>query len=458
MAPAVVIAGVRSGVGKTTIATGIMGALTRRGLRVQPFKAGPDYIDPSYHQLACGVPSRNLDTWLLPHPTVSELFHRANAQGDISIIEGVMGVFDGHSSLSEEGSTAQLAKLLDTPVILVADAAKVARSVAAEVLGYQQFDPDLRIAGVILNGVGGPRHLEFCQPQIEASTGLPVLGYLPRREELVQPERHLGLIPTVEGTVVEEWYDALIQQVEDTIDLDRVVQLAATANPTKPQPQVFPHSKQPQTARIAIARDKAFSFYYQDSLELLEAWGAELVPFSPLDDSCLPAGVGGIYIGGGFPEMFAQELSANTPMRASVLAAINNQLPVYAECGGLMYLGQTLSDLEGKQFPMVGAIPVVSSMNERHLHLGYREVEARSGGPLLDKGERVRGHEFHWSVLEQSPDPEHSAYNVIDQEGRPEGFHMGSVWASYIHIHLGSKPSLAKRFVQVCSSGIKSRP
>ena len=456
MSPAVVIAGVRSGVGKTTIATGIMGALTRRGRRVQPFKAGPDYIDPSYHQLACGVPSRNLDTWLLPHLTVSELFHRADAQGDISIIEGVMGVFDGHSSLSEEGSTAQLAKLLDTPVILVADAAKVARSVAAEVLGYQQFDPDLRIAGVILNGVGGPRHLEFCQPQIEASTGLPVLGYLPRREELVQPERHMGLIPTIEGTVAEAWYDALIQQVEETIDLDRIVQIAATANPSKPEPQVFPHSKQRQTARIAIARDKAFSFYYQDSLDLLEAWGAELVPFSPLEDSSLPQGVGGLYIGGGFPEMFARELSENAPMRASVLAAINKDLPVYAECGGLMYLGKTLSDLDGKQFPMVGAIPVVSSMNDRHLHLGYREVEARSDGPLLETGERVRGHEFHWSVLEQSPDPEQSAYNVIDQEGRPEGFHMGSVWASYIHIHLGSKPSLAKRFVQICSSGIKS--
>ena len=188
---------------------------------------------------------------------------------------------------------------------------------------------------------------------------------------------------------------------------------------------------------------------------MLEAWGAELAPFSPLEDSRLPEGVGGIYIGGGFPEMFARELSENAPMRASVLAAIKRDLPVYAECGGLMYLGQTLSDLEGKQFPMVGAIPVVSSMNERRLHLGYREVEARSGGPLLDKGERVRGHEFHWSVLEQSPDPEQSAYNVIDQEGRPEGFHLGSVWASYIHIHLGSKPSLAKRFVQVCSSGIK---
>jgi cobyrinic acid a,c-diamide synthase len=456
MAPVVVIAGVRSGVGKTTIATGIMGALTRRGHRVQPFKAGPDYIDPSYHQLACGVPSRNLDTWLLPHPTVSELFQRASAQREISVMEGVMGVFDGHSSLSEEGSTAQLAKLLDAPVILVADAAKVARSVAAEVLGYQQFDPHLRIAGVILNGVGGPRHLEFCQPQIEATTGLPVLGYLPRRDTLVQPERHLGLIPTVEGTVVQEWYDALIAQAEETIDLDRIIQIAATANPSPVPAQVFPLEPQPRKAVIAIARDKAFSFYYQDSLDLLEAWGAELAPFSPLEDRSLPEGAGGIYIGGGFPEMFARELSENTPMLQSIKDAISQRVPVYAECGGLMYLGRSLSDLEGTQYPMVGAIPVVSSMEGRRLHLGYREVESRTDSPLLSRGQRVRGHEFHWSVLEQPPDPEQSVYRVIDQDNRAEGFKIGSVWASYIHIHLGSGPTLAQRFVDTCASATKS--
>jgi cobyrinic acid a,c-diamide synthase len=457
MTPAIVIAGVRSGVGKTTIATGIMGALVRRGRRVQPFKAGPDYIDPSYHHLACGVPSRNLDTWLLPHSTVVELFQRASARGDVSVIEGVMGVFDGHSSLTEEGSTAQLAKLLDLPVVLIADAAKVARSVAAEVLGYQQFDPGLRIAGVILNGVGGPRHLEFCQPQIEATTGLPVLGYLPRREEFQQPERHLGLIPTVEGTVARAWYDAVIRQIEETIDLDRILQIAATASPRRVTPQIFPGEIQPRRARIAIARDQAFSFYYQDSLDLLEAWGAELVPFSPLSDDRLPEGIGGIYIGGGFPEIFARELSENAAMRRSVSAAVEREIPVYAECGGLMYLGRSLSDMEGTQHPMVGAIPVVSSMNERRLHLGYRELEARADGPLLCRGEQVRGHEFHWSVLEQPPSEGQSVYRVIDQDGRPEGFQMGSVWASYIHVHLGSKPSLARRFVEVCSNDLASR-
>ncbi len=450
MTSAIVIAGVRSGVGKTTIATGIMGALTRRGHRVQPFKAGPDYIDPSYHQLACGVPSRNLDTWLLPHPTVTELFRRASGADKVCVVEGVMGVYDGHSSLTEEGSTAQLAKLLDAPVILVADAAKVARSVAAEVLGYQQFDPDLRIAGVILNGVGGPRHLEFCQPQIEETTGLPVLGYLPRREQFVQPERHLGLIPTVEGTVVQEWYDALIAQVEETIDLDAVLRLADTANPPEGAPQVYPAEPQPRRARIAIALDKAFSFYYQDSLDLLEAWGAELVPFSPLADESLPPQVGGVYIGGGFPEMFARELAENRPMLESVRQALARDLPVYAECGGLMYLGQSLSDLEGADFPMVGAIPVVSSMSNSRLTLGYREVEACADTPLLESGQRIRGHEFHWSVLEETPDPGQAVYRVVDQENRPEGFRIGSIWASYIHIHLGSAPGLARRFVDSC--------
>ncbi len=453
MAPALVIAGVRSGVGKTTIATGIMGALTRRGCRVQPFKAGPDYIDPSYHKLACGVPSRNLDTWLMPHAAVSELYQRASDSRQISVIEGVMGVFDGHSNLSEEGSTAELAKLLDAPVILVADASKVARSVAAEVLGYQLFDPDLRIAGVILNGVGGPRHLDFCGPQIEATTGLPVLGYLPRREELVQPERHLGLIPTVEGTVVDEWYDTLIGQVEETIDLDRLLKIAAGSNPPVVVPSLYPEEDQPKKAVIALAQDPAFSFYYQDSLDLLQAWGAELVPFSPLEDAGLPPGAGGVYIGGGFPEMFAQQLSQNEPMLESLRQAVRRGLPVYAECGGLMYLGQSLSDLEGVHYPMVGAIPVLSSMAGRQLHLGYREVESCTDSPLLRKGQRVRGHEFHWSVLEQPGDPEQSVYRVVDQDNRPEGFQVGSVWASYINIHLGSDPALAKRFVETCAGG-----
>jgi cobyrinic acid a,c-diamide synthase len=421
-------------------------------LKVQPFKAGPDYIDPTYHGIACGVPSRNLDTWLLPHPVVTELFHRASGAADIAVVEGVMGVFDGHSSLDEDGSTAELAKLLDAPVILIADAGKVARSVAAEILGYQQFDPNLRIAGVILNGVGSERHLEFCQPQIEATTGLPVVGWLPRRDDLVQPERHLGLIPTAEGTVLNNWYDALNAQIERTIDLDAIARIAATAGrPRATSEGVFPETPQAPRAAIAVAQDRAFSFYYQDSLDLLAAWGAEIVPFSPLDDDSLPDGVGGVYLGGGFPELFAEDLSGNAGMLDSMRRAIDRGVPVYAECGGLMYLGRSLSDLDGQQFPMVGAIPVVSSMEGRRLHLGYREVAACGDGPLLSAGQQVRGHEFHWSTLEQPPQEDESVYRVVNQGGRPDGFRSGSVRATYVHVHLGSRPGLASRFVETCA-------
>ena len=455
MHPTVVVAGVRSGVGKTTIATGLMGALARRGYAVQPFKAGPDYIDPSYHRAACGVPSRNLDTWLLPQHTTLELFGKAAARRQISVVEGVMGLFDGHSSLDEDGSTAQLAKLLRAPVILVADAAKVARSVAAEVLGYQQFDTALHLTGVILNGVASPAHLQFCQPQIEATTGLPVLGYLPRRPEFEQPERHLGLIPTVEGTVARQWYNALIAQVEDTIDVGRIVALAAQcAAPPPPAdaPGVYPPAPQPKRAVIALAQDKAFNFYYQDSLDLLDAWGAEIAPFSPLADAALPPGAGGVYLGGGFPEMFAAELSANRPMLAALRQAAARGLPVYAECGGLMYLGQSLTGFDGVAHPMAGLLPAASAMSQSRLSLGYREVEARADGPLLAAGQRVRGHEFHWSTLERAPDDAESVYRVVNQGGRPDGFRAGSVWATYVHVHLGSKPGLAARFVETCAA------
>ncbi|MDA0262903.1 MAG: cobyrinate a,c-diamide synthase [Chloroflexi bacterium] len=451
MAATIVIAGVRSGVGKTTIASGIMGALHRRGLKVQPFKAGPDYIDPSYHKLACGVPSRNLDTWLCQHDTVLELFQRASAGSGVSVVEGVMGVFDGHSSLTEEGSTAQLAKLLGAPVILIADAAKVARSVAAEVLGYQQFDPDLNVAGVILNGVGSDRHLEFCKPQIEATTGIPVLGYLPRKDEFIQPERHLGLIPTVEGTVARQWYDSVIAQIEATMDVDAILRLAQTAKTPTASSSVYPETSIPARTTIAVAQDKAFNFYYQDSLDLLEAWGAELAPFSPLEDGKLPAGVGGIYLGGGFPELFAAQLAANKPMHESVRQAVARGVPVYAECGGLMYLGKSLSDLEGATHPMVGVIPAESAMSQTRLTLGYREVESCSDNPVLTTGQRVRGHEFHWSTLAEQPRPDESVYKVVDQGDRLDGFRTGNVWASYVHIHLGSRPGLATRFVETCA-------
>ena len=446
---AIVIAGTTSGVGKTTVATGLMGVLVRRGLKVQPFKTGPDYIDPSYHTWVSGEASRNLDTWLLSRHAVLELFRRAMVGKDIAVIEGVMGLYDGHSSTSEEGSTAELAKLLGAPVILVVDSRKGARSLAAMVSGYKAFDPALNLGGVILNGIGSDEHLRFCREAIEHYTKVAVLGYLPRRDNLSLPERHLGLVPTVEGPAGEEFLKLLVAQCETTIDIPRILSLSEQAKVPEAEPALFPKMPKPATVRIAVARDKAFSFYYQDSLDLLAVWGAELVPFSPLEDTKLPPDVSGLYIGGGFPELYAASLAENKSIRQEIKLAAERGMPLYAECGGLMYLGRSIRDLEGNEYPMVGAIPVSSQIDSPRLSLGYRTVQALGDGPLLCQGEIVRGHEFHWSVLEKD-ESSPKAYCVIDKGKRREGFHSMNLLASYIHLHLGSSPNMASRFIENC--------
>lgn len=454
---AFVLAGVSSGVGKTTIATGVIGALARRGLRVQPFKAGPDYIDPTYHSTAAGVPSRNLDGWMLGRDALLELFQRAAAKADVAVVEGVMGLFDGPRSIGEggAGSTADLAKTLGAPVVLVVDASKMAQSAAALVLGYKSYDPALRVAGVILNNIGSEGHYRMTAQPIESATGLPVLGYLPRGEELKLPERHLGLVPTVEGPAGRDYFERVAERVARHIDLDRLLALAADVRLTPRAPVLFPAKPVPRRCAIAVARDKAFSFYYQDSLDLLEAWGAELRLFSPLADAALPGregDVAGVYIGGGFPEMYAGELAANAAMKASLREAASRGVPVYGECGGLMYLGESIVDMEGRRQPMVGLTPARSTMDKRKLTLGYRTVRARRATPILGVGDEVRGHEFHWSVLEGAQDAATATYDVLDQPGRVEGYAVGSVTASYVHLHLGARPGLARRFVETCAA------
>lgn len=445
---ALVVAGAASGVGKTTVATGLMGALVRRHMKVQPFKAGPDYIDPTYHTWVTGVPSRNLDTWLLPASAVAELFLRAMRGRDIAILEGVMGLYDGRSSLTEEGSTAELAKLLGAPVVLVVDSRKAARSLAALVMGYQVFDPALRLGGVILNGIGSDEHLRLCQEAIEEVTGIPVLGYLPRQAALALPERHLGLIPTVERPAEEEFLRHLVAQCEATLDIPRLLALSEQAACPAVEPRLFPMEPRLPLARIAVARDKAFSFYYEDSIELLGAWGAEVVPFSPLEDTTLPQAVDGLYIGGGFPELYAEQLAANGPMKRAIKMAADQGMPIYAECGGLMYLSMFLRDFQGRVHPMVGAIPISTRIDAPRLSLGYRTVRALDRGPLLCRGETVRGHEFHWSVIESGAEAM-NAYQVLEQGQRREGFQIKNLLASYIHLHLGSAPTAA-RFVESC--------
>ncbi|HZR00346.1 MAG TPA: cobyrinate a,c-diamide synthase [Chloroflexota bacterium] len=446
----VVIAGVASGVGKTTLAAGIVAALRRRGLRVQPFKVGPDYIDPSYLGRAAGAPARNLDGWLVPPNALRTLFARAAAAADVAVIEGVMGLYDGRADTGE-GSTAELARLLGAPVVVVVDVGKMSRTAAAVVLGCQRFEPDVRLGGVLLNRVGSTRHLAWTSGPIAAATGLPTLGHMPKRAELALPERYLGLVPTAEGSVDDGFFERLADQVEATVDLDGLVALARAAPPLARGGggELFPRTPRAARVRIAVARDAAFNFYYEDNLDLLRAWGAELVPFSPLADAALPPGVGGVYIGGGFPELYARELAANEAARADLRRAADAGVVVYGECGGLMYLSEGIVDRDAARHPMVGLIPGWSTLERGRLTVGYRTATARRDSFLLRAGERVRAHEFHWSGLVGGPPPD-AAYQ-LDETGAVEGYARGNVLASYLHVHFGSDPRLAPRFVEACA-------
>lgn len=456
MTPTIVVAGVQSGVGKTTVATGLMAAFTRRGLRVQGFKVGPDYIDPSYHTAVTGRPSRTLDGWLVGLENTLALFERAAGRVDLCVVEGVMGLFDGRTGGRGAGSTAEIAALLGAPVVLVLDAHAIARSAAAIVHGYRTFDPAIRLEGVVLNGIAGEGHTRAVAPPIEEEAGVPVVGNLGRHEALTLPERYLGLIPVTEGPHARTYFDALATIAERSLDLERIMRLAETTEPPRPAGAtgLFPDEPVPPRVRIAIAQDRAFSFYYADSLDLLEAWGAELVPFSPADDTALPEGTQGIYIGGGFPELFAEELSANTPIHAALREAVARGVPLYTECGGYMYAGRSLTDAEGRVHAMTGILPLQSSMSRSRLSLGYHELRTLRDGPLAPSGARLRGHEFHWSVSEPLP-PEQAAYAVsIDgaTTERTEGSVAGSAWGSYVHLHFGSDPTLAPHFVAICSA------
>jgi len=444
------VAGVSSGSGKTTVTSALLAAFRRRGLRVQPFKAGPDYIDPGYLSTAAGVPARNLDPWLLSETRLADLFARAAATADLSLVEGMMGLYDGKAD-TEEGSTAHLAKLLAAPVVLVIDAGKLSRTAAAIALGMQHFDPALPLAGFLLNGIASEGHRRWVAGPIETATGLPVFGYLPQRADLAVPERHLGLIPTAEGGVGDAFFGRLAAQAEQTIDLDGILALAETAPALSvAQSDLFPAEAIPPRTRIAVAQDEAFSFYYQDNLDLLRAWGAELVPFSPIHDRVLPDGIGGVYLGGGFPEVYAASLAANQGMHAAIRLAARRGLPLYAECGGLMYLCQGIVDATGERHPMVALIPGWSTIDRPRLALGYRTGSAQRDSFLLRRGEPVRGHEFHWSNLQGGAVEGHAAYTLDGAPARLEGYADGGVLATYLHVHFGSDPRLAPRFVAAC--------
>ncbi|MEU2839329.1 cobyrinate a,c-diamide synthase [Streptomyces sp. NPDC007076] len=455
--PRLVIAAPSSGSGKTTVATGLMAAFAERGLAVSPHKVGPDYIDPGYHTLATGRPGRNLDAYMCGPDLVAPLFAHGARGCDLAVVEGVMGLYDGASGQGELASTAQVAKVLRAPVVLVVDASSQSRSVAALVHGFASWDPQVRIGGVILNKVGSDRHEALLRDALEES-GLPVLGVLRRAEQVAVPSRHLGLVPVAErrGDAVGA-VGAMREQVVAGCDLDALMALARTA-PALPGevwdavaaigacggPVPPPSSTGGRGPVVAVASGPAFTFSYTEHTELLTAAGAEVVPFDPLRDEALPPGTRGLVIGGGFPEVYAAELSANTALRKAVAALAESGAPVSAECAGLLYLARSLDGLT-----MCGVLDAEARMSKR-LTLGYREAVAVSDSVLAAPGTRVRGHEFHRTVLEPGAgaDP---AWGMHQPERRVEGFVRGGVHASYLHTHWASVPGMARRFVERCA-------
>ncbi|MGH9520562.1 MAG: cobyrinate a,c-diamide synthase [Terriglobales bacterium] len=425
---ALIVAGTHSGVGKTTLSLALLQGLRERGLRVRAFKAGPDFLDATHLARAAQADCLNLDTWMLGPELCRRRLEAAAAACDFALVEGMMGLFDGRSGGSDEGSTAELARCLGLPVVLVADASAGVRSVAATVLGFRQFDPGLRLAGVILNRVGGAAHLDMLREAMHAVPGVEVLGGAPVDPRLHLPERHLGLCLDHELQVPAGW-------AADHVDLDRLLQLALEIPAAGKAAPPFPPAK----LRMGVARDAAFCFYYPDNLEALRHMGIELVEFSPLRDHALPDGIAGIYLGGGYPELHAASLSRNHAMCAAIRGFAAAGGFIYAECGGMMYLAR---ELDGTA--MAGVLPCSVRMEKRPQAVGYREV--MSEALLGPQGPRVRGHEFHYSTLQREGASE-PAHLVLERDGglRPEGFLLNNVVASYIHLHFASCPELAGR-------------
>lgn len=443
---AFVVAGTHSGVGKTSVSIGLMAALRRRGLAVQPFKVGPDFIDPAHHTAASGRVSRNLDGWMLSREANTEIFTR-NARGaHTCVVEGVMGLFDGRDGTSEEGSTAQMAKWLRLPVVLVVDAFALSRSAGAVVKGFSEFDPKLRIAGAVFNRVGSPTHFRWLTEAVRSATAVDVLGGIPNDPEVSFPERHLGLVmPDEKGTA--SWVERMADLVEEHVDLDRLLEVAdvpmppAEAAGTPPQP--------PRRARIGVARDEAFCFYYQDNLDLLRLHGAELVEFSPLRDE-LPLELDGLYIGGGYPELLAAELSTNRSLIKDVRRFAASGRPIYAECGGLMYLSRGIEDGEGERHPLCGLFPFWTRLTPRPT-LSYVQVRTVSNS-IFPPAHTARGHVFHYSEIAGEV-PSSCSYLVSPTHGEAfeEGFRIHNVLASYVHVHFMSNPTFAESFVAACA-------
>jgi cobyrinic acid a,c-diamide synthase len=439
--PTVLVAAPSSGSGKTTVVCAIAAALRARGLDVRTFKAGPDYLDPTWHRVVTGRPSRNLDGWMTGRDGVRDSFARGAEGGDIALIEGVMGLFDGRSPRSLEGSGAEIAQWLDVPVVVVVDASGMARTAAAVVAGLAGYQPGVHVAGVVFNRVGSTGHGKLLAEAMESVPAVRCLGSLTRRNDIAVPERHLGL---VSGEIAARpgWV-ADLSAWGAGLDLDALVALARA-----PAVVPFAPTTAPPRVRIGVARDAAFHFYYEDNLDLLREAGAELVAFSPLTDAALPVDLDGIYIGGGYPEEHRATLSGNTAMKDAIRAF---QGVIYAECGGLMFLGESLAGEAGDATPMCGVLPVRTRMTGRLRTLGYREVTTTGDTPLGAAGTVFRGHEFHYSELAHTDLA--PAYRMTGRGGESvEGWTRGNVLGSYVHAHFGSNPTLAPALVAACEA------
>jgi cobyrinic acid a,c-diamide synthase len=452
--PALCVAGLASSVGKTTVTLALAAAFRRRGLRVRCAKVGPDFIDPGFHEAVTGAPSRTLDSWVLPPDVLRRTFARAGWQADLVLVEGVMGLFDGLEGRSETGSTAEVAKRLGLPVLLVVDVSAQARSAGAVVLGAERFDPDLDLAGVIFNRAGGAHHVGWLRDALAGRCRSRALGAVPWRHEVALPERHLGLVTAREGRFPPRLFDTLADVAEQSIDLAACLALARSG--ITPEPPPVPAEPR---VRLGVALDEAFQFYYPDALDGLREAGAEIVSWSPLADTRLPD-VDGLYLGGGYPEVHAPRLADNSAMRAAVARFAEDGRPVYAECGGLMYLARSLEDPDGRPHPMAGVLPLTVRMTPPRLTLGYREVTLTADGLLGPAGTRLRGHEFHRSHLAAEPTDVETVYRVRDPgagEPWPEGYRRRGTLGSYVHLHLGSHPGAAAALVAACERRLAAR-
>lgn len=447
--PRIVIGGVTSAVGKTTISTAIMYTLKQKGLHVQPFKVGPDFIDPSYHTYVTGRQSRNLDVWMMGENGVLKCFHNASSGADIAVVEGVMGLFDGISGKDDFSSTAQVAKILNAPVILVIDAGKAARSIAAIATGFLHFDKKLRIIGTILNNVAGDKHANFITEAFADKVKVPIIGIVRRSKEITMVERHLGLIPTPE--LEEKQKRAIFQSakfVSEQIDLDKIKYLLDKVQTTDPLQKQLPNGQ----IKIAVAIDESFNFYYADNLDALREQKAELIFFSPINDCKLPENIHGVILGGGFPEVLADKLEKNQSMGKSITKAAENGIPIYGECGGLMYLTRSIKGYrgdEGKKRNMVGLIDADTFISGK-LTLNY--TEANSNASIFGKISKVRGHEFHYSRIENIAKDSKFAYVMRRGDGidnKKDGFMVYNCLASYMHLHFADN-RLPKRFIESC--------